>query len=95
LYCPILRLKPTKRKACHPFSTPAAHPGLGKAIDSGSERMATQFISTKTKDYRVPQDVCCITTLILAREALRSPVASLWQIGEAVGKCFILCFDNR
>jgi len=35
---------------------------LGKASDSGSERMATQPISTKIKSYRVAQDVCCITT---------------------------------
>ena len=62
LNAPILRLKPTKRKARHPSSTAAAHPVVGKASDSGSERMATQPISTKTKEYRVPQDVCCITT---------------------------------
>ncbi len=59
---PILPLKPTKRKARHPPSTAAAHPVVGKASDSGSERMATQSISTKIKGYRVPQDVCCITT---------------------------------
>jgi len=41
----ILRLKLTKRKARHPSSTPPTHPNVGKASDSGSERMATQSLS--------------------------------------------------
>jgi len=36
-------------------------------------------------DYRAPQDVCCITTPILARETLRSPVASLTHMGTVSG----------
>jgi hypothetical protein len=53
---------PPKGKPAILTEAPAAHPNVGKASDSGSERMVTQFISTKTKDYRVPQDVRCITT---------------------------------
>jgi len=47
---PILRLKPTKRKARHPLSTAVAHPNVGKASDSGSERMATQSLTQNKLD---------------------------------------------
>ncbi len=78
-----------------PSSAAAAHPVVGKASDSGFERMATQSISTKFKVYRVPQDVRCITTPILARETLRSPVASLWQNMQNLTTSFVSRYFTR
>jgi len=84
------------QKESPPFTTTAAaHPGLGKASDSGSEMMATQSIFTKNKSYRVPQDVRCITTPILARETLRSPVASLWSLEKHLQNDMKVRYNER